>query len=98
MPSDPLDTLRMRVEAARMSGQMDDYVRDVSSLIEVVDGQRKHLNEHNAGMEAVRITYGRLKAQASLPDNADRKKIDAELILYGAKQLATAFNAQVGDE
>jgi len=98
MPSDPLDTLRMRVEAARMSGQMDDYVRDVSHLIEVVNGQRQQLNQHSTAMEAVRITFGRLKAQSALPDNADRKRIDAELILFGARQLATAFNAQVGDE
>mgnify|MGYP007071692207 CR=1 FL=1 len=96
MSIDGLDTFRVRVEAARMQGEMRQYVEDVSLLLRIIDGMEGVIERYGDRVDAANTRVGILAAQAAMDDNPESPKHDRALLLKGARQVVDVFNGVIG--
>lgn len=95
MSIEGLDLFRVRVESARMLGEMPQYVNDVSLLIRIIDGLEGVVERYVERIDAANARVGTLAAQAAMTDTAESTKHDRMLMYLGARQVVDVFNDEV---
>ena len=95
MMTDPLDVYQMRVEAARINGEMSDYVRDVQALLTALRYSTHRIEYHEGSVMRAREELARMRQQARLKDTIETKAADYQLMIAGHERIARAFNGQV---
>lgn len=93
--TDLVDRCRIRVEVARMLGDMPDYVDDVPQLLDVIDRYRHAADHIDAGIDAMNEAVARLKAQAAMTDTAESTAHDRQLLFRGSVVAMDAFRGAV---
>jgi len=96
--NDVFDIYQMRVESARMQGEMPEYVRDVGQLLDIVRYQQHVLEAYDGRITAVKGRLASLEQQAGWKDTAESKQRDHELMLVGARRLWEAFAQGTSDD
>lgn len=94
MMTDPLDIYQMRVESARMLGEMPEYVRDVQALLNAVRFAYMRIENHEGSVMRAREELARLRQQARLKDTIETKVADYQLMIVGAERIAHAFDGE----
>lgn len=92
---DTLDILTVRVESARIHGEMTDYVRDVSGCIAIIRGLEREIATYKGCVSAARDEMSRLEQMARWKDDAESKARDRELMLVGARRITDAFDTEL---
>lgn len=94
MMTDPLDIYQMRIESARMSGEMPDYVRDVQALLNALRYSRQRIEYHEKQVDRARQELATLRQQASMKDTIETRASDIGLMVAGAERIARAFDGE----
>ena len=94
MMTDPLDIYQMRIESARMSGEMPDYVRDCQALLNALRYSTHRIEYHERSVLRAREELARMRAQARLKDTIETKATDIGLMVAGAERIARAFDGE----
>lgn len=94
MMTDPLDIYQMRIESARMSGEMPDYVRDVQALLNALRYSTQRIEYHVKQVDRARQELATLRQQASMKDTIETRASDIGLMVAGAERIARAFDGE----
>ena len=94
MMTDPLDIYQMRVESARMLGEMPEYVRDVQALLNALRYSTQRIEYHEKQVDRARRELATLRQQASMKDTIETKASDYQLMVVGAERIAKAFDGE----
>lgn len=94
MMTDPLDIYQMRIESARMSGEMPDYVRDCQALLNALRYSTQRIEYHEKQVDKARRELATLRQQASMKDTIETRASDFGLMVAGAERIARAFDGE----
>lgn len=94
MMTDPLDIYQMRVESARMLGEMPEYVRDVQALLNALRYSTHRIEYHEKQVDRARQELATLRQQASMKDTIETRASDIGLMVAGAERIARAFDGE----
>lgn len=94
MMTDPLDIYQMRVESARMLGEMPEYVRDVQALLTALRYSMRRIEYHEGSVMKAREELARMRQQARMKDTIETKASDYQLMIVGAERIARAFDGE----
>ena len=94
MMTDPLDIYQMRVESARMLGEMPEYVRDVQALLNALRYSTQRIEYHEKQVDRARRELATLRQQASMKDTIETRASDFGLMVAGAERIARAFEGE----